>query len=384
MNTLRLVLALNPLSRLRSICREEMVDIPTEITPFVSTIHEGQEDHDDDASSVSMGSDFRENETNGFKIANYLKYYTLYNPSKNEASAVQMQQQQQQQHHQQQQQQQHHHQQQQQQQHHHQQQQQQGTARVNFPPSLVLAWNFFEYQCLPRCFTTTKVSETNPNRKYCRAGPGEDGSTTLYPVIDTPLEDMADFGVGVGMYFQTLRFFAIVTFVAGCLSLPAIYSYNDSHYAPQFITNDPSFGGDLIMNSPTMNSARIDGSTDAGFFEKYSAVCLNRKYQPCPTCSKDDGDGDGDGDDDDKVSNNDYHNMFFSDDGQAFLSVNQCQIDGFTGFFSFVTMIFVIAAVYVFAYLQRRYRISLDEHEQTSSDYSIKIKVCIWNVVYCI
>ena len=56
-----------------------------------------------------------------------------------------------------------------------------------------------------------------------RAEPGETQPTSLYPVIETPIDDTADFGIGVGMYFKTLQFFFFVTLIAGFLSLPTYF-----------------------------------------------------------------------------------------------------------------------------------------------------------------
>ena len=73
------------------------------------------------------------------------------------------------------------------------------VVSVEKPPSLNVAWEYFEHIILPRRLadgsSTTKVL----NAKYQRAEPGDmDVKTKLYPVWDTPVDDMGDFGIGVG------------------------------------------------------------------------------------------------------------------------------------------------------------------------------------------
>jgi hypothetical protein len=216
-------------------------------------------------------------------------------------------------------------------------------SRTIEPPSLEEAWRFFEYHSLPRRFVN--IYDSGKGRKYCRAGAGEkEQPTKLYPVIDTPQEDMADFGIGVGMYFKTVRFFCIVTFIAGCLSIPSMLYYDSTEYSS-------------------------DGKTSIShFLNRFSAVCTNTKFQPCPTCTRDDWPS---------FPPTDGRVLFTKNDEMAFIMVNQCQLNDVLGYFSLGTMIFVICSVYLFVHLQRRYRIMLDEGEQTSSDYSIQIKVSL-------
>lgn len=154
---------------------------------------------------------------------------------------------------------------------------------------------------------------------------------------------MADFGIGVGMYFKFVRFFGIVTFIAGCLSLPVMNYYKTS------------FNNFKVPHDEGEKSflARLDD---------YSATCIDTSFQPCPSC---------------KIDNAmlEYQNRLYVDDsGLPFILVNNCKISNVVGLFSYVTMIFVICAVYYFVYVQSKDRIELDEGEQTSSDYSIQIQ----------
>ena len=59
-----------------------------------------------------------------------------------------------------------------------------------------------------------------------KAEPGEcDRPTRLYPVRGTAEADLADFGVGVGVYFFTLRALAAVMLVAGLVSAPNLHYF---------------------------------------------------------------------------------------------------------------------------------------------------------------
>jgi hypothetical protein len=212
-------------------------------------------------------------------------------------------------------------------------------------PSLEKAWDVFEYECLPRCLVD--IEDTGKGRKYSRAEIGEKQPTKLYPVYDTPLADMADFGIGVGMYFQTVKYFGVVTFLAGCISIPIMIFYQSESY---------SFGGKQSLN----------------FVERWSAVCTDTQFQPCPSCLREDW----------SSFPRDLGRLLFAqNDEMKFILVNQCNLNDAFGFFSIATLLFVICAVYLFVYLQRLYRLYLDEGVQTPSDYSVQIKVCTSTII---
>jgi len=257
----------------------------------------------------------RYNETNGHKISRTLSKYKFYLPSKQNQSSSKLQ--------------------------NHDPFESPRRNNVSEPPSLEKAWNYFEYRCLPRCFTD--IIEITNNRKYYRAGPEELDSTKLYPVIDTPINDMADFGVGVALYFQTIRFFGIVSFIAGCLSIPVMMFYSSEDYS---------------------KDTTVEGRS---FLSRYSAVCTDTKFQPCPSCSKDQW----------SLFPSSDGRLLFTENGDgnfmAFILVNRCTLNESLGMYSLITLIFVVVSVYIFIYLQKRYMIRLNE--QTTSNYSIQIKV---------
>jgi len=208
-------------------------------------------------------------------------------------------------------------------------------------PNLDMAWEYFEHIGLPRCET----KRDNVNKTYIRVEPGETiKSTMLYPVWSTPLVDMGDFGTGVGLYFFTVKFFAIITFIAGLINIPGLMYF----YSDEYSTDDAN-----------------NGNNDNEYaLLKMSAVCTSKKWEPCPSCLH-------------SQSGDEAHFAFgeASDGSQlAFIKVNHCLMDGTLGMSSYISLIFVIGAIYALTYFKASKESYFDEAVQTSQDYSIKIK----------
>jgi hypothetical protein len=224
--------------------------------------------------------------------------------------------------------------------------------RVIEPPKLDKGWEYFEHFILPRCFANREATEKG--RTYSRAEPGEDQEKTmLYPVWGTPLQDMGDFGIGVGMYFDMLRFFGFVALIVAFICTPALVFYASKDYSPD--------GKDGIVNP----------------INKASAICTNTFWVPCPNCTKDDfNTWPTSLDDIPRVVNgtapapNEDREVFF-------MLRNGCELNETFSIVTLVAMFFFCASTLVFIFLQKRMRIKMDENEQTTSDYSIRIKVRI-------
>ena len=112
-------------------------------------------------------------------------------------------------------------------------------------PSLAIAWAFFEHVTLNRyelssdyeslegqsCWTKFYKSIFKGERQLTMAEPGESEiPTKLYHPINTPLSQMGDFGHGYGLYFQVLRSFAILSFLAGIINIPNLMFYRSAEY----------------------------------------------------------------------------------------------------------------------------------------------------------
>jgi hypothetical protein len=143
-------------------------------------------------------------------------------------------------------------------------------------PSLEKAWAFYEHVTLQRYVVektdvdrSTVDNKQNPlssaiiagDRQLDAAKPGEQAlKTKLYPIFSTPLSQLGDFGLGFGIYFATLRYFALLALLGGLLSVPNIVFFASSEY--------DALGQEGVP--PLLHG---------------SAICTDRTWVPCPTCS---------------------------------------------------------------------------------------------------
>jgi hypothetical protein len=202
------------------------------------------------------------------------------------------------------------------------------------------AWAYFEHSTLARYH----IHGTDDSDKFLKAEPGEkDKQTKLYPVFSTPEKDLADFGIGVGVYFWTLRCLAIIMFVAGILSFPNLWYFWSSDY-----NATQEFSDYEILRT--------------------SAVCTDQVWKACPTCTK---------------AQWDYFPSTFeryaevtAENGTklTFIKINDCYISKEAGVASFVVMLFVVLSTYVFFKVARKKEKFLDESQQTTSDYSVVVR----------
>ena len=215
-------------------------------------------------------------------------------------------------------------------------------------PSLDKAWEYFEHHVLPRCLVADDKFHRGGGN-YTRAEIGQsDKDTMLYPIWKTPIHDMADFGVGVALYFSTLRFLAIITFIAGCINIPLMVYFDSDVYV-----------GSVSGIKRGLETFALRGS----------AVCVNTSFEVCPTCVKEDWET--------YPSTNDRLAWGTNGSGEtvAFIKKNGCNVNDLFGILSLVTLVFIVGAVYYWIFSQKK-RIDLyDEAEDSSTDYSIEITV---------
>lgn len=69
-----------------------------------------------------------------------------------------------------------------------------------------------------------------------------------------------DFGLGIGLYFSTLRAITVITFLAGLVSIYNIMYFASDEYQPEEFTRNIST------------------------FERGSAICTNTAWVPCTDC----------------------------------------------------------------------------------------------------
>jgi hypothetical protein len=242
------------------------------------------------------------------------------------------------------------------------------------PPSLEKGWEFYEHWILPRCFVnktltpsenedSTSVSSffkrwIGNQRKYIRADAGEkEHETMLYPLWGTSMADMADFGVGVGLYFQMLRYFMVVTFIAGLLSIPLMV-----YYSKEYARSDLDGSGQI---------SKIINMINVG-----SAICTNARWEVCPSCNNGDIPA--------------FRNArriltanrtFINESGYSqtekigFIYKNYCQFDAVIGVWNLVVLMFLVVATLVYMIIHRTQYIAMDDTQKSTSDYSILITV---------
>ena len=170
-----------------------------------------------------------------------------------------------------------------------------------------------------------------------KAEPGERRfPTQLYTFWNTSVDHIGDFGIGIGAYFDTTWWLAIITLVAGFISLSSSLYFSSDDYTDQ----------DAYMHNNNL-------------LLKSSAICSNQVFVPCPTCSQD------------KWTEDDAGDRFaYSESGLKFAKHNECE--GATrrlGYVTFLTIIFLSLAIYYLNRYEIKMEIAFDEGVQTVSVY---------------
>mmetsp|Transcript_27370 Transcript_27370/g.65782 ORF Transcript_27370/g.65782 Transcript_27370/m.65782 type:complete len:1071 (-) Transcript_27370:1369-4581(-) len=177
------------------------------------------------------------------------------------------------------------------------------------------------------------------------AEPGEDQyPTKLYSPLRTPMNQMGDFGLGVGLYFTALRAITILAFVAGLINIPnMMYFAGDEYSAGQEGVN--------IM-----------------FTLRGSAVCTQEGFVPCPSCVLDDF-----ADVPHRIAT---AASAYSEEDLIFVMKNYCDGAKFwpLGLVNFATLLFVICGLMRINRHLKEQEVKFDEDEQTAQDYSIVVK----------
>lgn len=224
------------------------------------------------------------------------------------------------------------------------------------PPSLDAAWAYFEHITLTRHFLpgnspgdtkqntgSSKSFAIRRNKRDIlqRAEMGElEETTRLYSVWKTPESQLADFGIGVGLYFHTLKVLAIITFIAGLINIPNIVFFNSDDYDEQ-------------------------SEDDVKPILRGSAICTDQVWSFCPTCQRDDWERFPDTDD----------RYAETQDGSArFIRVNKCDVDFDAGLVSWISLLFIFIAMCILGVRSGRKEVSYDEAQQTSPDYSVEVE----------
>lgn len=217
-------------------------------------------------------------------------------------------------------------------------------------PSLEAAWAYFEHITLPRYFAKNEDEDEEHEQSRGlrrkrdvmeRAEPGEtEHATRLYPVWSTPSHQLADLGIGVGIYFQTLRAVSFIVLIGGIISIPNILYFGSTEYTANEQDNiRPVFQG--------------------------SAMCTDYDWVACPDCRLEDWDS--------FPSNHDRY-ATNADGTLHFILNNNCNVNRTFGFISWINIIFIALSLYIMGFYIKAKEVAFDEAEQTAADYSVEVE----------
>ncbi|KAL3940562.1 MAG: hypothetical protein SGBAC_004918 [Bacillariaceae sp.] len=226
-----------------------------------------------------------------------------------------------------------------------------GNRAVVAKPSLEKAWAYFEHFALDRYIIDHATASSD--RK--RAEPGENSvPTRLYSPIMLPHAQMGDFGIGIGLYFSTLRLVLLLSLISGLIGIANIHFFASPSY-----------------QSPSNRDSIFP-------MVRGSAICTETSWVACPSCVCASSD---------RVAAQALRR-------QEVLSLDRCQVrevDGslltyalknecgdipiYVSMINYGTLIlfFLVTYVYLGVFLKQQ-EIKFDEDEQTAQDYSIQVE----------
>lgn len=161
-----------------------------------------------------------------------------------------------------------------------------------------------------------------------RAEPGESVlKTELYPAFTTPQSSLIEWGIGIDMYFSSIRLLGILLLLAGLIHLPNAFFYASDQYNP---------GG---------------RSTDMAFSLQGTAVCTSGEWVVCnESCQG-------------KWNSTNAESQRYLTDGDTILVFrNSC--DGGQlqqGMVNWVALVFLLVTIAFSAYYLRAREIRFDE-----------------------
>lgn len=203
------------------------------------------------------------------------------------------------------------------------------------------AWAYYEHITLARYFIDARGND----RKKTRAEPGEiERETALYEPFTTPESDLNAWGIGVGLYFSTLRVVAVILIVAGLINIPSILYYAGPEY------------------SDGQNGLTVFSLTG-------SAVCTSTEWVVCSDCPEDEWA-------DTPEEQNRFGKTTDVDGSQITLVLrNACEGAQFSqGMLNWGTLFFLIICFGLLACFQRAREVRFDEDKLSAPDYSLVVK----------
>lgn len=237
------------------------------------------------------------------------------------------------------------------------------------------------------------VDEEDGSKRKLEAGEF-DPKSKLYP-ITTPIRDMSDFGVGIGMYFTTTMWFGLMMIACAIIQLPTASYFDSKEYDKN---NEYDSGFKVIGSASCLDESRVcldaDCKTYAGEFHypSQSVPRFDPNYDPLTDAGpwKNDNfkiyddDVSADSFDDDtkpRMAASDYNatiGKFKVDivetEDKITVGLRKCQLKRFFGTSDFIMMVFVSCVLLWLGYIQNKEAEELDLAEQTAQDYSVIIE----------
>lgn len=215
--------------------------------------------------------------------------------------------------------------------------------------TLSKGWAFFEYFTLPRKYVGDVTAGSDKHSSYIKARAGETAETELYSVLFTPRSALADWGVGVSMYFSTLVTMCCIFILVGCLNIANILYYSSIEYDPE---------KELTTKWELLNILR------------FSAVCMDREWVVCEGCS------------DQKrfwnsIFANEYYGTATDSQGEEVTLINRttCDMAQFDqGMWNFGTLLLLIVCITVFMWYLSKLEVRFDEDNTSAPDYTLMVK----------
>jgi hypothetical protein len=188
---------------------------------------------------------------------------------------------------------------------------------------------------LPRHF----VGEQTADHIQRRAEPGENKQATeLYSPFTTPSTAFVEWGIGIDLYFSTLKYMAAVLLICGLIHLPNSTFYRSDEYSPA-------------------------GKGGLEWVLQGTAVCTTTEWVVCPECPLD------------QWNTTEQENRFGVAGNTTLVLHNACQGGEVPqGVVNLVVLFFLVGVVWIMSlYLDAR-EVRFDEDKLTATDYSIVIK----------
>ncbi|CAB9497646.1 protease [Seminavis robusta] len=192
-------------------------------------------------------------------------------------------------------------------------------------PSLSYSWAYYERVTLPRHFV-------GPAKR--RAEPNEKGETELYNPWKTKQKHLVEFGIGVDLYFQSVRAISIMFLVAALCNVPSIY-----HYAVNYSDDRGRRWG-------------LEGS----------AECASTYWAYCEDCTRELFPGES------------ASRLAEADDGSLLAMRNDCDVTLMLGAVNWFTWVFFFLFLTGMSMYQTTREIRFDEDKLTAKDYSVAVK----------